>query len=213
MIRAMVLEFQDDPSTHDIQDQYMFGDAFLVAPVCTPVSKRNVYLPEGKWYEYETGKEYSGPNTLRIEPPLDVLPLYVRDNSIIPMGPDIVYIDERPFNPVTLDIWLSSEAEFTLYDDNERARTEEIVKCFASKKGSHVVLNVGASAKTFIAKFNKTSRPKHVSLDGKQLPQLTSQQALASAELGWYFDPASVVYAKFGPTGSARELVLRQDSK
>ncbi len=75
------------------------------------------------------------------------------------MGPDIVYIDEKPFNPVTLDIWLSSEAEFTLYDDNERARTEEIVKCHAHKKGSQIVLNVGASAKTFIAKFNKTSHP------------------------------------------------------
>jgi alpha-D-xyloside xylohydrolase len=209
MIRAMVLEFQDDPSTHNIQDQYMFGDAFLVAPVCTPAGKRNVYLPEGKWYEYETGKEYGGPHTLRIEPPLDVLPLYVRDNSIIPMGPDIVYIDEKPFNPVTLDIWLSSEAEFTLYDDNERARTEEIVKCHASRKGSQIVLNVGASAKTFVAKFNNTSRPKHVSLNGKQLPQLTSQQALESAELGWYFDPASVVYAKFDPSGSARELALR----
>jgi len=52
-----------------------------------------------------------------------------------------------------------------------------------------------------------------VSLDGKQLPQLTSQQNLASAELGWYFYSASVVYAKFGPSGSARELVLRRDSK
>jgi hypothetical protein len=129
------------------------------------------------------------------------------------MGPDITYIDEKPFNPVTLDIWLSSEAEFTLYDDNERARTEEIVKCHASRRGSQIVLNVGASAKTFVAKFNKTSRPKHVSLNGKQLPQLTSPQALESAELGWYFDPASVVYAKFGPSGSARELVLRQESK
>ena len=52
-----------------------------------------------------------------------------------------------------------------------------------------------------------------MSLNGKQLPQLTSQQDLESAELGWYFDPASVVYAKFGPSGSARELVLRQESK
>ncbi len=71
MIRAMVLEFQDDPSTHNLQDQYMFGDAFLVAPVYKPVNKRTVYLPEGTWHDYETGKEYNGPTTLRIEPPLE----------------------------------------------------------------------------------------------------------------------------------------------
>ena len=96
MIRAMVLEFQDDPSTHNLQDQYMFGDAFLVAPVYKPVSKRTVYLPEGTWHDYETGKEYTGPTTLHIEPPLENLPLYVRENSIIPMGPDIAYIGEKP---------------------------------------------------------------------------------------------------------------------
>ncbi len=56
MMRAMVLEFQDDPSTYNIQDQYMFGDAFLVAPICDPVNKRTVYLPEGTWYDYETGR-------------------------------------------------------------------------------------------------------------------------------------------------------------
>jgi alpha-D-xyloside xylohydrolase len=209
MIRAMVLEFQNDPSTHNLQDQYMFGDAFLVAPVCNPVNKRGVYLPEGKWHEYESGKEYAGPDTLHVEPPLDVLPLYVRDNSIIPMGPDIAYIEEKPFSPITLDIWLSSEAQCTLYDDDERAHTQEIVTCRASRKGSQIVLNVGASGKIFIAKLNKTGRPKHVNLNGNDMPQLPSQQALEKAKLGWYFDPASVVYAKFGSFGSATELVLR----
>ncbi len=213
MIRAMVLEFQDDPSTHNIQDQYMFGDAFLVAPVCNPYNKRTVYLPEGKWYEYESGRQLSGPSTLRIEPPLDVLPLYVRDNSIIPMGPDIVYIDEKPFDPVTLDIWLSSEAEFTLYDDNERAHTEEIVKCQARRSAGQIVLSVGPSTKTFIAQFNKTSRPKRIGLHGKDVPQFASQQSLESAQLGWHFDPASVVRVRFGPSETTRELVLRLESK
>jgi alpha-D-xyloside xylohydrolase len=208
LMRAMVLEFQDDPSTHNIQDQYIFGDAFLVAPVYKPVSKRTVYLPAGTWYEYETGKEYTGPVTLRVEPPLNVLPLYVRDNSIIPMGPDMLYVGDKPLNPITLDIWLASEAEFTLYDDDERAHTEEIVKCSASRTGSQVTLNVGASGKTYIARFNKTGRPRRVILNGKDMPHLASQQALENAELGWYFDPSSVVYAKFGPSGNARELLF-----
>jgi alpha-D-xyloside xylohydrolase len=208
LMRAMVLEFQDDPSTHHIQDQYMFGDALLVAPVSTQVNRRSVYLPAGTWYDYETGKEYTGPVTLHVEPPLNVLPLYVRDNAIIPMGPGMAYIGEKHFTPITLDVWLASEAEFTLYDDDERTHTEEIVKCSASRKGSRVMLNVGASGKTYIAKFNKTARPKRVILNGKDMPHLASQQALENAELGWYFDPSSVVYAKFGRSGNPNELVL-----
>jgi len=209
MIRAMVLEFQDDPSTYNIQDQYMFGDAFLVAPVCTAVNKRAVYLPEGAWHDYATGEEHQGPKYLHVEPSLDVMPLYVRDNSIIAMGPDIAYIDDGPFNPVTLDIRLSTEADCTLYDDDERLRTEEIVNCQARRKGTAITLNTGPSAKIFIAKFNQTRRPKQVLLDGKEIPHLASRLAFEKGESGWYFDLASVVYAKLGPSGNAKELVLR----
>jgi len=208
-MRAMVLEFQDDPSTHNLQDQYMFGDAFLVAPVCTIENKRNVYLPAGTWYEYETGKEYNGPTTLRVEPSLGVLPLYVRENSIVPMGPDMLYIGEKPFDPITLDIRVSSDAECTLFDDDERARTQEIATCRASKKANQITLNVGASTKTYIAKFNKTSRPKHVSLNGKDVPHVESLDALEKTEQGWSFDPTSSVHVKFHSSGIANELVLR----
>ncbi len=208
MMRAMVLEFQDDPSTYELQDQYMFGDALLVAPVCKPINQRIVYLPKGSWYDYETGNEYTGPNYLHIEPALEVLPLYVRENSMIPMGPDMAYIGERPFNPITLDIWLSSEAECAVYDDDERSHTQEIVKCRASKKGARITLKVGASGKTYIAKFNKTGRPKRVSLNGKTMPHRSSQQALKEADPAWYFDPSSVLYAKFSPSGNGAELAL-----
>ena len=179
-----------------------------MAPIYKPVSKRTVYLPEGTWYDYETGEEHAGPKTLHVEPPLETMPLYVRGNSIVPMGPFMNYVGEKPFDPITLDIWLGSQAEFTLFDDDERARTQEIVKCQASRKGNQITLNMGASAKTFVAKFNKTGRPKNVRLDGKEIAHLGSQQALESAESGWYFDPSSVVYAKFVSGGSAKELVL-----
>jgi len=208
LMRAMVLEFQDDPSTYNLQDQYMFGDAFLVAPVYKPVNKRTVYLPQGTWYDYETGQEHTGPATLHVEPPLEVLPLYVRANSIIPMGPDIVYLTEKLFNPITLDIWLSSEAECMIYDDNERAHTQETVKCQARKKGSQTTLNVGPSGKTYIAKFRKTSRPKQVAVNGKAIPYVSSTEAFEKADLGWYFDPSSLVCAKFRAPGTGSELVI-----
>jgi alpha-glucosidase (family GH31 glycosyl hydrolase) len=137
-----------------------------------------------------------------------VLPLYIRENSIIPMGADMQYVGEKPLNPILLNIWLSSEAKFTLYDDDERAHTEEIVECRASKQGNRITLNVGESGKRFYAKFNKTSRPKQVTLDGKEIPHRGSREALEKAEKGWYFEPFPVVYAKLDPSGNAKELVL-----
>jgi alpha-D-xyloside xylohydrolase len=208
MMRAMVLEFQDDPRTHYLRDQYMFGDSLLVAPVQGPINRRTVYLPEGTWYDYETGESHTGPTTLHIEPPLEVLPLYLRGNTIIPMGPDMAYVGEKPFDPITLDIRVSSEAVFTLYDDDERAKWQEIVACKAVKKGPQTVLDLGTSKKTFIAKFNGTSRPRRVTLNGKEMPRLGSQAELEKAELGCYFDPSSTVYAKFNAGGRATTLTL-----
>ncbi len=208
IIRAMVLEFEDDPNTYHIEDQYMFGNAILVAPVYSPVNKRTVYLPAGTWFDYETGKEISGPNVLHIEPPLELLPLYVRDNTIIPMGPDMSYVGEKPLNPVTLDIRVSSEAEFTLYDDDDRPGTEEIVRCRASRSQNRISLELTASTKTYIAKFNGAGQPAKVTLNGMDVPRLDTLAALEKAALGWYFDPSFVVYAKFDAAGSGNTLLL-----
>jgi predicted SpoU family rRNA methylase len=125
------------------------------------------------------------------------------------MGPEALYVEDRPWSRVTLDIRLSATAECTLYDDDERAHTQEIVKCAAQKNGSRITLNVGESGKTFIARFNKTGRPKHASINGREIPHLSSQRDLETAEAGWYFDPSSVLYAKLGAPGDAKELVLR----
>jgi hypothetical protein len=60
------------------------------------------------------------------------------------------------------------------------------VRCHANKKGNQIILDIGASGKTYVVKFNKTRRPKQVSLNGRDMPHLTSQQAFEKAELGWY---------------------------
>jgi len=203
MMRAMVLEFQDDPNTYSMEDQYMFGDAFLVAPVYTPVNRRTVYLPEGTWFDYWTAKEYKGPITLQVQPLLEVLPLYIKGDSIIPMGPDMSYVGEKPFNPITLDVWLCSEGECTIYDD------DQIVQCRARRKEDRIVIDVSASKRTYVVKLNRTGTPASVKLNGVELPRMASAVELEASEHGWYFAPTFVVYAKFKGLGSRCELVLR----
>ncbi len=203
IMRAMVLEFQDDPNTHSMGDQYMFGDAFLVAPVYTSINRRTVYLPEGMWFDYWTDKKYKGPITIKVQPPLEILPLYIKGDSIIPMGPAMSYIGEKPFNPITLDTWLSSEAECTIYDD------DEIVQCNARRKEDCVIINVSASKRTYILKLNRIGIPASVKLNGVKIPRMTSIKEFEATERGWYFDPSFIVYSKFDGLGSRCELVFQ----
>ncbi len=81
---------------------------------------------------------------------MEVLPLYIKGNSIIPMGPDMNYVGEKPFNPITLDVWLCSEGECTIYDD------DQIVQCRARRKKDRVVVDVSTSKKTYVVKLNRT---------------------------------------------------------
>ena len=206
-MRAMVLEYPGDPITHDLDDQYLFGDALLVAPVYSPTNRRTVYLPAGTWYDYWTGDAHTGPAVLHIKPDLEVLPLYVRADSIIPMGPDMAFVGEQPFDPITLDIWLEDTAECTLYDDREDKA--ELVKCRARRRTGQIKLDVSASRKRYIAKFNHTGHPSSVLLNGTPVPQVGSLSELEQQPFGWFFSPSFVLHVKFAALGSRSLLTLR----
>ncbi len=90
MMRALVLMHQDDPVARVSETEYYFGPDLLVAPVLTPVNERAVYLPEGDWIDYWTGKRLAGHRTLVAAAPLDRIPLYVRDGAILPRIPEDV---------------------------------------------------------------------------------------------------------------------------
>jgi len=66
-----------------------------------------------------------------------------------------------------------------------------------------------ASKKIYIARFNNTGCPTKVSLNGVNMPRLSSYMELEHAELGWYFDPSFLVYVKFNALGSKNELILQ----
>ena len=96
MMRALVMDFPDDPKARDVQDQYLFGPAFLVSPVTAPgVTTRAVYLPEGAWYDFWTGLSIEGGRTIDAPAPYESMPLHVRAGSIVPFGPALQWTGER----------------------------------------------------------------------------------------------------------------------
>lgn len=119
IMRAMVMDFGSDKNVLNIGDQYMFGPSLLVAPVYKYRARtRKVYFPESTgWYDFYTGEHILGGQTLDVEAPYERLPLFVKEGSIIPFGPEIQFTDEKPGDPVTIYIYTGKDCAFTLYED------------------------------------------------------------------------------------------------
>lgn len=118
-MRPLVMDFPSDSTARNLKDEYMFGHAFLVAPVTSYKGRsREVYLPPGTvWYDFWTGRSVS-PGSQEVSAPYDSIPLYVRAGSIIPFGPEIQYIGEKPQDPITLYVYAGADGDFTLYEDD-----------------------------------------------------------------------------------------------
>jgi len=119
IMRALVMDFGYDKKVFNIGNQYMFGPALLINPVTEYKSrKRSVYLPAGTgWYELETGKYLEGGQKIIADAPYTDIPVYVKEGSIIPFGPEIQYSDEKPANPLILYVYTGKNGEFELYED------------------------------------------------------------------------------------------------
>ncbi len=91
LLRALVLHHHDDPVAWHVDDQFFFGDDFLVAPVTNAEGVRNVYLPKGTWVDVWSGEQLEGPVMLQKVPsPLHRIPLYARRNAVVPIYPERV---------------------------------------------------------------------------------------------------------------------------
>jgi alpha-D-xyloside xylohydrolase len=119
--RALFMDFPLDPEARDIKDEYMFGPAFLVAPVVEKEGTgREVYLPKGTaWYDYWTGRKYPGGQRLTVQAPVEILPLFARAGSIIPHGKDVASTHEEQ-RSVELWVYPGADAQFDLYQDDGR---------------------------------------------------------------------------------------------
>lgn len=87
MLRPLILEYPDDPNCANICDQYLLGDKLMAAPVISPgTTARAVYLPKGIWYDYYTGRRYTGGKYILAEAPIDHLPLFAKAGAVIPVS-------------------------------------------------------------------------------------------------------------------------------
>jgi alpha-D-xyloside xylohydrolase len=122
LMRPMVLEFPDDPNTYAMDLQYMLGSELLVAPIYNSAGRRPIYFPAGRWVDFWTDEVIKGPQTRWVEAPLEVLPLYVRGNALIPTVEPPAHLTQDPFNLVTFQGYLFDESSFELRDTDGTTR-------------------------------------------------------------------------------------------
>ncbi|MGC9971608.1 MAG: glycoside hydrolase family 31 protein [Bryobacteraceae bacterium] len=119
MLRPLVMDFASDRDALTVADQYLFGPALMVNPVTEPgATSRSVYLPgKAAWYNFWTGTREAPGRRVDAAAPIETMPLYVPAGSILPLGPDVEYVDQKPADPLEVRVYPGADGSFTLYED------------------------------------------------------------------------------------------------
>jgi alpha-glucosidase len=205
IFRPLLLNFQSDPNTLTIDDEFMVGDGLLAAPVTkADATSRLVYLPKGTWFDYWTGERYSGEQTIRASAPLETIPLFVLGGAILPMGPEMNWVGEKESTPITFQIYPDENggASASIYQDDGVTpaylqglfrRTKVSYRETGSADEIDVSVVEGeyrpSETREYIFSFLRAVPLRAVSLDGKPLQAV----AASGKGSGWFVADGSVM--------------------
>lgn len=203
VMRAMPLAFPNDIGTDHLLQQYMFGDSLLVGAFTD-----TIYLPEGEWTDYWTGKRYCGPQQLQYTPPSYAGgPLFVRGGAIIPIWPEMDFVGEKPLDEIGLDVYPHGESEYTLYEDDgstyrylEHAVAVTRIRSKADPGKTTIEIEPRAGryegmpeSRRFELNVHVSEKPERVSVNGKRRTEAGHGDDTTAAEETWSFDPARAI--------------------
>ncbi|MGO4911510.1 glycoside hydrolase family 31 protein [Leeuwenhoekiella sp. W20_SRS_FM14] len=191
IMRALVLDYQEDPNVYAITDQYLLGDAMMICPVTTKGAKtRTVYLPEGNWINYWTQEAYTGKRFINVLCPLDEMPIFIKEGAIIPTQDQVETIGSKTPEVITLAIYAGKNAEFHLYDDDG--------KSLDYKKGKYTLTqittahtenslaitmnpnfkNFELAKRTYNLRIHFVGKPKAIKLNNKEISSYTYENEI-----------------------------------
>ena len=207
LVRGMYLDYPDQEQAFASNQQYLFGRELLVAPVTKPGGGKpvntDVFLPAGDdWFDYFTGDIYQGGRKIVHRCPLDRMPLFARAGSIIPTGPKMDYSDQKPVDPLTLDVYAGKRpAEFKLYEDDgvsldyrKGAHAWTTIAFKPAGAAGNYALTIGPADGRFAGQLDQRHylvrvhgllKPKAVDVDQTKLAEIGDDPCGA----GWTWDP------------------------
>lgn len=214
MMRAMSLEFPNDSGAAALDQQYMFGDQLLVAPITSQgATTKNVYIPAGEWYDLWNNGRFTGPGTKSYYAGLDSIPVYVRPGAVLPLNLNADYElggsisnDVDNYTNLVFRIYPSGSSSYSYYDDaNATHRTISVSENWSSHQ---VTVSVPALTTTSTLQV-VSSKPSSVTRNGSTLTSYSTLAGLKAASEGWYWDPVQqLTFVKLPASGSARTVVL-----
>jgi alpha-glucosidase len=191
ILRPLLFEYPEDETTYTADDEFLLGDALLVAPITRPgIEHRHVYLPRGCWYHYWTGERFDGPAHILVHAPLGEPPLYLRANTAVPMGPDASHTGES-VDPLTLLLHPTEGAgESSLYEDagdgfgyEDGEYSRRTLSC--EESAGSVTVRVGAREGSFVPQRQQLrlevrgfgSAPESVAANGEGVESSYDEEA------------------------------------
>lgn len=224
MMRALVLEYQNDENVYDIDDQYLFGSNLLIAPVTTKGAQtRVVYLPEGTWYDYWSGESYQGRQHYNIVTPLEKLPIFVKAGTIIPQQ-KVLNLGQETADTLTLEIFPHGKSSYTIYDDDGKSNdymegefaTTEVISQDSDQETEIEVQapegNYKVPERSYKLKIHQSEAPGQVRSAGDTLSQLSEWNSDTQQQSGWFFDEEeNILYIQ--PEGTSSKDIIVTISK
>ena len=215
LVRPLYLEYPAMPESYRYPGEYLFGDNFLVSPVVDSSNTATTYLPPGQWIRYSDGKEYKGGQEIKEVYAIDVLPLFVKAGSIIPMQPRMRYCNERPLDTLIIQIFGPDSGNFNLYEDDGlslqylHGQYSWTPISFSGDERAGYRMTIGAASGIYTGQANRRAYilqlhgfppPHTIQMDGRTLKQ--------GAKTGtWHRDPENGTVEVFIPTKDIRTTI------
>ncbi|MGH2516871.1 MAG: TIM-barrel domain-containing protein, partial [Ktedonobacterales bacterium] len=124
LCRPMYFAYPQHESAYSARGQYQLGDDLLAAPITEPadpqtgVATKDVWIPPGTWYQFDTGAAFLGPRWVRIVATIETIPLFARAGSIVPLARPALRLTEIPENWLNIRIFPGGDGALRLYEDD-----------------------------------------------------------------------------------------------